>query len=93
MKRNIASKKDFYQNIRFFLTLAFTKDDESGDYTAYYVQFPEACGQGRDKAEAIKLLDEIFPHLLEKKKNEFIKYHQGNSSSATKYEDIQMTAA
>ena len=88
-----SSKNEFYQNIQFFLTLALTKDEETGDFTAYYVQFPEACAQGRDKAEAVKLLDEIFPFLLEKKKEEFIKYHSKNSNSATKYEDRQMTAA
>jgi predicted RNase H-like HicB family nuclease len=93
MKKMQPIKDEFYQNIQFFLTLAWTKDDETGDYTAYYVQFPEACAQGRNKAEAVKLLDEIFPYLLEKKKQEFIKYHSSHSNSVTKYEDREMTAA
>lgn len=88
-----STKNEFYQNIHFFLTLALTKDKETGDYTAYYVQFPEACAQGRDKAEAIKLLDEIFPFLLKKKKKEFIKYHKMDSNSVTKYEDREITMA
>lgn len=73
MKKMSSSKNEFYQNIQFFLTLALTKDEETGDFTAYYVQFPEACAQGRDKAEAVKLLDEIFPFLLEKKERRIYK--------------------
>lgn len=93
MKKNEAPQKEFFQNINFYLTLALTKDEESGDYTAYYVQFPEACAQGRNEKEAVKLLDEIFPYLLERKKTEFIKYHEETSNPAIKYQDRKMTAA
>lgn len=93
MKKKEEAPKDFYKNIKFYLTLALSKDKESGDFTAYYVQFPEACAQGRDEKEAVKLLDEIFPYLLDKKKQEFITYHENVKNSPIKYQDRQMTAA
>lgn len=93
MKKNEAISSSIYQNIKFYLTLALSKDEESGDFTAYYIQFPEACAQGRDENEAVKLLDEVFPFLLQMKKDEFIKYHQENSKSEIEYKDRQMTAA
>lgn len=92
MKKNETTYADF-QNIKFYLTLALSKDEQTGDFTAYYVQFPDACAQGRDEKEAVKLLDEIFPYLLEMKKKEFIKYHQKNSPSTIQYKDRQMTTA
>jgi predicted RNase H-like HicB family nuclease len=93
MKKNEASSSEAFQSINFYLTLALSKDDESGDFTAYYVQFPEACAQGRDEKEAVKLLDEVFPFLLQMKKDEFIKYHKANSKSKIEFKDRQMTAA
>jgi len=80
------------QKVKFLLTIAFLKDADSGDFTAYYVQFPEACAQGRTKKEAEKLLDEIFPYLLKSKKEEFIKYHKNEPKSIT-FEDRQMMSA
>ncbi len=92
MKKHEEVQKQFFQNISFYLTLALAKDEETGDFTAYYVQFPEACAQGRNEQEAVKLLDEIFPYLLERKKTEFIKYHQ-DSASSIEYKDRPMTTA
>ncbi len=82
-----------HQSINFYLTLALTKDEETGDFTAYYVQFPEACSQGRNEIEAIRLLDEIFPYILDIKKNEFIKYHNEKGPTKIKYQDRKMTNA
>lgn len=93
MKKNEAISNPSYQNIQFYLTLALSKDEKSGDFTAYYVQFPEACAQGRNEKEAVKLLDEVFPFLLQMKKDEFIKYHEENSKSKIEFKDRQMTAA
>lgn len=63
------------QALKFYLSLVFQQDEKTGDFTAFYAQFPEACAQGRSKEEAKTLLDKIFPYLLEDKKEEFIKYH------------------
>jgi predicted RNase H-like HicB family nuclease len=37
------------QKVKFYLTLALLQDQETGDFTAYYVQFPEASAQGRTR--------------------------------------------
>lgn len=69
------------QNLNFYLSLVLLQDEKTGDFTAFYAQFPEASAQGRTKEEAESLLDQIFPYLLHDKKEEFIKYHQGSSAS------------
>lgn len=51
------------------------QDEKSGDYTAFFAQFPDASAQGKSQDEAKKLLFEIFPYLLVQKKEEFLKYH------------------
>jgi predicted RNase H-like HicB family nuclease len=79
------------QKVKFNLTLAFLQDAETGDFTAYYVQFPEASAQGRTKEEAEKLLDEIFPYLLNDKKAEFVKHHKNELKLIT-IEDRQMVS-
>lgn len=92
MKKNQVTQANF-QDINFYLTLALVKDEETGDTTAYYVQFPDACAQGRDDIEAVNLLNEIFPYLLDIKKKEFMQYHQEHSGHAIVYEELQMTNA
>jgi predicted RNase H-like HicB family nuclease len=81
------------QQVKLYLTLAFLKDAETGDFTAYYVQFPDASAQGRTKKEAKKLLNEIFPYLLKEKKDEFIKYHKDEPPRCITFEDRQMTVS
>lgn len=71
------------QDLKFYLTVVFTKDEKSGDVTACYAQFPEASAQGRTEQEAEDLLDEIFPYLLADKKEEFIKYHNTSFGQMT----------
>ena len=69
------------QNIKLFLTLVFTKNEKTGDVTAFYAQFPGATSQGRTEQEAENLLDEILPYILIEKKDEFLKYHQTPDSN------------
>jgi len=60
----------------FFLTTVFVKDKKTGNITAFFAQFPEASAEGRTKKEAKKLLEEIFPIMIEDKGKEFIeKFH------------------
>lgn len=66
---------DMEQTLQFYLSLVFEQDENTGDFTAFYAQFPEASAQGRSKEEAKRLLDEIFPCLLNDKKEEYLKEH------------------
>ncbi len=77
------------QHLNFYLTLVFTHDEKTGDFTACYAQFPEASAQGRTQEEAKKLLDEIFPYLMKDKKDEFVRYHD-NCPGGITYSDRQM---
>ena len=77
------------QELKFHLTLAFIQDADTGEFTASYIQFPEASAQGRTKQEAEMLLDQIFPYLLEDKKEEFMKYHKDEPQYVT-FEERQM---
>ena len=63
------------QELSFYLSLITVQDEKSGDYTAFFAQFPDASAQGRSAEEAKKLLFEIFPILLNDKKEEFLRYH------------------
>ena len=80
------------QELSFYLTLVLLKDEESGDYTAFYAQFPEASAQGKTQDEARKLLNEIFPHMLEDKKAEFLKYHPEALNKSIKLSEQKATA-
>lgn len=77
------------QALKFSLSLVFQQDEKTGDYTAFYAQFPEATAQGRTKEEAKILLDQIFPYLLQEKREEFLKYH---SDSPLQILELQMQA-
>lgn len=63
------------RSLKFSLSLVFLQDEKRGDFTAFYAQFPEASAQGRTKEEAEMLLDQIFPFLLQEKKEEFLRGH------------------
>ena len=53
------------ETLKFYLSLVLQQDEKTGDFTAFYAQFPEAAAQGRTQEEAKLLLDQIFPYLLE----------------------------
>lgn len=74
---------DRQQLLSFCLTTVFLEDEKTGDITAFYAQFPDASAQGRDKDEAKKLLDEIFPHMLREKGEEFKRYHIAHNKSVS----------
>ena len=64
------------QSLKFYLTLVFQQDEKTGEFTAFYAQFPDAISQGRTKEEATSLLNEILPYALSDKKDEFLRYHK-----------------
>lgn len=63
------------QDIKLYWSLVFQTDENSGDITAFYLQYPEASAQGRTKEEAKALLHEILPYALKEKKEDFLRYH------------------
>lgn len=80
------------QNLKFYLTLVCQEDAQTGDFTVFFAQFPEASAQGRTREEAELLLEQIFPYVLADKRDEFIKYHQ-NSETAYQVIDKPMQAS
>ena len=75
------------QELMFFLTPVFIVDEKTGDITAFFAQFPEVASQGRDKEEAQKLLFELFPHMLNDRKEEFFtKFHLTHPASPVTYD-------
>ena len=64
---------DNYNHITDALTPVFIKDKETGYFTAFYVEFPNAVSQGRDKKEAFVFLNEIFTLMMNETKEDFLK--------------------
>lgn len=75
--------------LMFNLTTVFLEDDKTGNITAFFAQFPDASAEGRNKEEAEKLLMEIFPIMLEEKKEQFLKEFP---SSPMTFEDKKVYA-
>jgi predicted RNase H-like HicB family nuclease len=77
------------QHLSFYLTVVYEQDEKTGDITASFAQFPEAASQGRTQSEATKLLYEIFPYLMQTKKDEFLKYHPATSNMTFAEQKVQ----
>lgn len=82
--------KQSSHDLIFYLTPVYIIDEKTGDITAFFAQFPEAAAQGRDKDEAKKLLFEIFPHMLNDKKEQFLKDFHPTPKQTITYDDVQM---
>lgn len=75
-----------FHHLSFYLTIIFVQDDDSGDFTAFFAQFPEAVAQGRTKDEAATLLTQIFPVMMEEKHEEFVQEIYKNPGQHMTYE-------
>lgn len=79
-------------HLMFYLTVVYIKDNETGDITAFYAQFPDATAQGRTKKEATNLLNEIFPIMMEEKQEQLLKEIYKTFGSDISFERQQVTA-
>ena len=79
-------------HLKFYLSIIYLEDSESGDITAFFAQFPDAVAQGRTKEEAKNLLTEIFPVMMEDKQEEFLKEIYNNPASKMTIEKQIVTA-
>lgn len=81
-----------FRKLSFYLSLVLLKDNETGEYTAFFAQFPDASAQGRNEEEAKKLLFEIFPSMLEDKRDEFLRYHPQSSNQVRNIYEQKVSA-
>jgi predicted RNase H-like HicB family nuclease len=52
------------------ITAVVSRDSETGLYSAYCAEFPEAMSQAESKEKAIELLVGLLPHVLRDRKEE-----------------------
>lgn len=81
-----------FHHLSFYLTVVYLEDQDSGDFTAFYAQFPDAIAQGRTKEEAKNLLIEIFPIMMEDKHEDFFKEIYKNPGSTMTFEKQTVNA-
>lgn len=79
------------QHLSFYLNTAFLTDEETGEVTGFFVQFPNATVQAPTIEQAEKLLGEILPHMMKENFDEFRKYHSGKEEALT-FKQIRVTA-